>query len=106
MVLKLEGIVVGEDGSVGATDWILDVKVAGSGRRRPPRKSFGDHAGLNVVVPSGLEHAEGVLEIASGQTVELEVTGRTGFGSGPGGSGKGIPRPPPAASCAAPRPSS
>ena len=47
--VKLERIVVRQDGSVGATDWIFNVQVNGRLLFSLPRKSFNDREGQNVV---------------------------------------------------------
>ena len=73
--LRLDRLLVRNDGSLGTTDWTFEVDVDGAAQFTLPMRSLSDREGENLVKPAHADQASAELELPAGKNLPLVVKG-------------------------------
>jgi hypothetical protein len=85
VLVRLDRVLVENDGSLGATDWTFEVSAAGEPRFTLPMRDLNDKPGHNLARPSDPSQAQAELMLAPDQQLQLQVKGwKKGFLVGSG----------------------
>jgi hypothetical protein len=83
MQLRLDRVLVENDGSLGTTDWTFEVSAAGEPRFTLPLRSLSDKPGENLVHPPQPAQATSELSLPTNTQLRIEVKGwKRGFLAG------------------------
>lgn len=73
--LRLDRLLVRNDGSLGTTDWTFEVDVDGAPQFTLPMKALSDREGENLVKPASADQANADLEVPDNRNLPVVVKG-------------------------------